>query len=81
MPPSQNQSPARACAQGKKATGKQAAQTKHRIQSLLAGSGEKNQQEEYEEIEAIFRQQGVLTPRNTLIVEPSFQFAYSSSTR
>jgi hypothetical protein len=34
---------------------------------------------EYKEIEAIFRQQGVLTPKNTLIVEPSFQYQFSSS--
>lgn len=36
---------------------------------------------EYEEIEAIFRDQGVLTPKYTLVVEPSFQYSYSSSTR
>ncbi|HTP65588.1 MAG TPA: transporter [Geobacteraceae bacterium] len=34
---------------------------------------------QYKEIEAIFRQQGVLTPRNTLVVEPSFQYAFTSS--
>jgi hypothetical protein len=37
--------------------------------------------QQYKEIEAIFREQGVLTPRGTLTVEPSCQYSFSSSTR
>jgi hypothetical protein len=35
----------------------------------------------YKEIEAIFERQGVLTPRGKFVLEPSFQYSYSSSTR
>lgn len=35
----------------------------------------------YKEIEAIFERQGVLTPRNSFVLELSTQYAYSSSTR
>jgi hypothetical protein len=38
-------------------------------------------EEKYQEIEAIFERQGVLTPRGKFVLEPSFQYSYSSSTR
>jgi hypothetical protein len=67
----------------KKATGKQAGQTQADAPAQPVGRApeKKPTKKEFEEIDAIFRQQGVLTPKYTLIVEPSFQFAFSSSTR
>jgi len=38
-------------------------------------------EEKYQEIEAIFERQGVLTPRGKFVLEPSLQYSYSSSTR
>lgn len=37
--------------------------------------------QQYKEIEAIFTQQGVLTPKGTLVLEPSMQYSFSTSTR
>jgi hypothetical protein len=67
----------------KKATGKQTIQSQADTPTQPVGQPpeKKPTRKQYEEIEAIFRQQGVLTPQNTLIIEPSFQYAYSSSTR
>ncbi len=81
---SQNQAPAPEPARKEKKTpGKQAAQAQAQAPAQPVGRPpeKKPVKKEYEEIEAIFRQQGVLTPKNTLIIEPSFQYVYSSSTR
>ncbi|MEZ4599766.1 MAG: transporter [Syntrophotaleaceae bacterium] len=39
------------------------------------------EEEKYQEIEAIFERQGVLTPKGKWVLEPSLQYSYSSSTR
>lgn len=40
-----------------------------------------NISQQYKEIEAIFSQQGVLTPKGTLVFEPSMQYSFSSANR
>ena len=42
---------------------------------------EKDREQAYKEIEAIFERQGVLTPRGKFVLEPSLQYTYISSTR
>jgi hypothetical protein len=67
----------------KEAVRKKSGQTKDEAQTQPVGRPPEKPpaRQQYKEIEAIFREQGVLTPRGTLIVEPSFQYAFSSSTR
>lgn len=67
----------------KEAVQKKSGQTKDQAPAQPVGRPPEKPpaRQQYKEIEAIFREQGVLTPRGTLIVEPSFQYAFSSSTR
>ncbi|MEA5113172.1 MAG: transporter [Geobacteraceae bacterium] len=81
---SRNQAPAaETSSKEKKAGSKQAAQAQEQLPTQPVGRPPVKPpvRKQYEEIEAIFRQQGVLTPKGTLVFEPSFQYAYSSSTR
>ena len=73
--------PAEKKGKGKKAPGKQPEQAQEQLPAQPVGRPPEKPplSKQYKEIEAIFRQQGVLTPRHTLVVEPSFQYAFSSS--
>lgn len=67
----------------KEAVQKKSGQTKDQVPAQPVGRPPEKPPvtQQYKEIEAIFREQGVLTPRRTLILEPSFQYSFSSSTR
>jgi hypothetical protein len=67
----------------KKTASNDAGQSQEQLPSQPVGRPPEKQpiSKQYKEIEAIFRQQGVLTPRGTLVLEPSMQYAYSTSTR
>jgi len=65
----------------KKAAGSQTSQTQNQLPAQPIGRPPDKPpiSKQYKEIEAIFREQGVLTPKNTFVLEPSFQYAFSSS--
>ncbi|RQW88069.1 MAG: transporter [Geobacter sp.] len=67
----------------KDAGGKQAAQSQDQLPSQPVGRPPEKPvvSKQYKEIEAIFARQGVLTPKGTIVLEPSFQYAFSSSNR
>jgi hypothetical protein len=77
----QRQPPAVETKGKKKAVGKEAAQPEEQLPAQPVGRppAKPPVSKQYKEIEAIFRQQGVLTPKRTLVIEPSFQYAFSSS--
>lgn len=67
----------------KAVTGKQVTQSQEQLPSQPVGRPPEKPavSKQYKEIEAIFARQGVLTPKGTLVFEPSFQYSYSSSNR
>jgi hypothetical protein len=80
--PGQDQAPAAENTdKEKKPAGKQPSQAQEELPTQPVGRPPEKPplSKQYKEIEAIFQQQGVLTPKHTLVVEPSFQYAYSSS--
>jgi len=67
----------------KGSAGKQVTQSQEQLPSQPVGRPPEKPavSKQYKEIEAIFARQGVLTPKGTLVFEPSFQYSYSSSNR
>lgn len=65
----------------KKPAGKQAPETQGELPTQPVGRAPEKPplSKQYKEIEAIFQHQGVLTPKHTLVLEPSFEYSYSSS--
>jgi hypothetical protein len=78
-PPSSAPSDAVKTEQGKQ----QVVQSKEAVPTQAVGRppAKPNISQQYKEIEAIFSQQGVLTPKGTLVFEPSMQYSFSSANR
>lgn len=79
----QNPPPASADSEIRGDSKKQTVQSKNDVPTQPVGRPPEKPpvSQQYKEIEAIFAQQGVLTPKGTLVFEPSMQYSFSSSNR